>query len=661
MSLQISDCLPSAYPAESTFHQARGFSYRLTLLSLLSFLLLNAFATSKIDSLQAALKSHEKASDKISTMLELGAAYVSKSDYRMALESDRKLIDYVSKYGTKSDSAKAFRHIGLVTMGMSWYEESLKYLMQAHHLYDDIGDSAKAATTLMNIGTDYDFIGDQAKALEYYAQSQAMFQQIKFDFGLANCKLNIAIIQTKQKKYKEACDNFLAAAEIYKKENNISYLAACYINLGLAYKNQKKYDLAMEYHNKSYEIYKKDDDKYHIGYYHVNMGELLLQMNKPEEAKPHLDIARSIAQESGVAELMARSYEFLSDYYVKTKNFKPAYEYLEKSKEINDSILNASTIKKVSDLQYHYEIVRREAEKTTLVKDNLQKELKLSQRTKLVYIMAALLLFIAVVVILLFSRNRLKHKANLLLEAKNKLIGSQKDELVKLNASKDRFLSILAHDIKNPLSAILGISDILMTDYKDLSEEEKKGFIQDIHTSSNNLFEIVNTLLNWSISQNGLIAYQPKNFNLTALCQNSLAKLHPIAKLKDIILVDETEPDTLVYADDNMIMSVMHNLVVNAIKFSHRGGQIIVRTGMHEDQCGVSVIDQGVGISAENQAKLFRIDQSFRANGTTGEAGTGIGLILCKDFVERNQGTIWVESEVNKGSAFRFSLPRTKE
>jgi len=651
----------SAFSSHSRIKHLEAFVLQYSFLLLLLLSAATVSGINEIDSLQAVLKNQLKPEEKIKTYFALGKAYYNESDYRKALETDRKLIEIVGKSGSKADSAKAFRHIGLVMMEMSWYDESMKFLMQAQQLYKETGDSSKQATSLMNIGIVHDYLGNLPMALYYYNQALSDFQKTKDESGIANCKLNIGIVLTKQKKYQEACDHFIAASEIYSRTNNLTYLAASYLNLGLAYKNQKLFDKAMEYHKKSFDIYTKLNDKYHICFYHLNMGELLLQMNRPDEAKPLLDKAKVLAEEMGVMDLTARAYEFESDYYVKKRNFESAYTTLLKSKEINDSILSAETMKKVSEIQYHYEIAKRESEKMQLVKDNLQKELKLSQRTTIMYIMAVLLLLVAIVVVLLLLWNRTKHKANLELEAKNKLIGSQKEELIKLNASKDRFLSILAHDIKNPLSAVLGISDILNTDYEELSESERKGFILDIHTSSANLFEIVNTLLNWSISQNGLISHQPKNINISALCQNSLTKLQTIAKLKDISLVNETDPGITAYADDNMVISVIHNLVCNAIKYSHKGGQIVVRSGNHNGQCEVSVIDEGTGISPENQAKLFKYDQSYRSKGTTGENGTGIGLILCKDFVERNNGVIWVESEINKGSAFKFTLPKATE
>jgi len=264
-------------------------------------------------------------------------------------------------------------------------------------------------------------------------------------------------------------------------------------------------------------------------------------------------------------------------------------------------------------------------------------------------------------VFLLVNQNRLKRKAKLQFEAKNELIGQQKDELISLNASKDKFLSILAHDIKNPLSSIHGISDLLVSDYDTLTDEEKMVFTRDIHTLSNSLFELINTLLTWSTSQSGMIAYRPKPFLIAALCQKSMHTLETVAKQKDIKLECQADDSLSVMADENMILSVMHNLINNAIKYSYQGTKIRIGIVPVNEYAEISVIDSGIGFSKENQEKLFKYDQHFMGKGTAGETGTGLGLILCKDFVEKNGGTIRVESETEKGSTFIFTLPLAGE
>jgi signal transduction histidine kinase len=387
------------------------------------------------------------------------------------------------------------------------------------------------------------------------------------------------------------------------------------------------------------------------------MGEIMLDMKRTDEAGTYLQEAVRLAKEVDSKDLLAKAYEFLSDYNAVKKNFADAFMYLDKSKKINDSILNAETTEKVNQVQYHYEITKREVENEQLVKQNLNKEFELSKKNLTLYILTAILVFIALLVLLLVNQIRMKRKANDLLKAKNNLIELQKDELISLNASKDKFLSILAHDIKNPLSSIHGISDLLVNEYDTLTEEEKKIFTIDIHTLSVNLFEIINTMLTWSTSQSGMITYRPKQFSIGELCAKTADNLQTVAKQKDITIESKADAGLLVMADENMILSVLHNLINNAIKYSYHGTKIRIESLELNGFAQISIIDSGIGLSAESMDKLFKYDQHFMNKGTAGETGTGLGLILCKDFIDKNGGTIRVESELEKGSTFVFTLP----
>jgi len=609
------------------------------------------------DSLKQLLSKPQSSQNKIKTLFALGKAYYNEPDLDNALKTDNQLLKVISKYGTKADSAKCFRMIGLVYLQKSWYDKSLDNLMRAQQLFGESGDSSMQATSLMNVGIVHDYMQNLPMAVLYYEKALKYFKSKNDETGIAGCELNLAIVLTKQQQYDKASENLLAAAKIYEKTGNDSYLAAAYINLGLTYKKMGNYNSAIDYHFKAFKIWEKEDDQYHICYYYMNMGEIMLDLKKNKEAGQYLFQAEKLALILGSKDLLSKTYEFLSDYNVARGNFVVAYSYLNKAKQINDSILNAETTEKVSQIQYQYEIAKRDADNEHLVKQNLDKELELSKKNLSLYILSGILVIIALLVILLINQNHIKHRANQQLEAKNNLIGKQKDELIKLNASKDKFLSILAHDIKNPLSSIHGISDLLITDYDKLTDKDKKDFTQDIHTLSTSLFEIINTLLTWSTSQSGMIAYRPKSFAISDLCRQSVRNLQAVAKQKDILLVSKADENLKVMADENMILSVLHNLINNAIKYSYHGSNIRIETTQVDGFVQISVVDFGTGLSYESQAKLFQYDQPFLNKGTAGEAGTGLGLILCKDFVEKNGGTIKVESTINKGSTFVFTLP----
>jgi len=614
-------------------------------------------ASGESDSLKQTLTKTLTPQEKIKTLSELGKAYYNESNLDKALETEYQLLETISKHGVKTDSAKCYRLIGLVYLQKSWYDKSLDNLMRAQQLFGEAGDTAMQAKALMNVGIVHDCMNNYPMSLSYYNKALTYFKRTRNEGGMADCELNIAIVLAKQKEYEKACQNLLSAAKIYEKAGNNSYLAAAYINLGLTYKKMGNYALSIEYLDKSLRIWKQEDDQYHICYYHLNMGEIMLDMKRTDEAGQYLLTAEKLAKEVGSDDLLAKAYEYLSDYSAAKKNFSDAYTYLDKSKQINDSILNAETTEKVSQIQYQYEVAKQEVEKEHLVKQNLNKELELSKKNILLYILAAILAIIAVLVILLITQNRIKRRANEQLEVKNDLIELQKDELISLNASKDKFLSILAHDIKNPLSSIHGISDLLVSDYDKLTDEEKKIFTQDIHILSTNLFEIINTLLTWSTSQSGMITYRPVHFSIGDLCSKTAKNLQTVAKQKEISIESIVDAKLMVFADENMILSVLHNLINNAIKYSYHGTKIRIEAIQSEGFAQLSVIDSGIGLSPESQAKLFKYDQHFMNKGTAGETGTGLGLILCKDFVDKNGGTIKVESIINQGSTFIFTLP----
>lgn len=609
------------------------------------------------DSLEHVLTKTLNPQDKIKTLSELGIVYFSESSLDKALNTENHLLEIISKHGTKADSAKCFRIIGLIYIQKNWYDKSLKYLMQAQQLFAETGDTLMLAKAIMNIGIVHDCMNNFPMSLSYYNKALDYYKRIKNETGMADCQLNMAIVLNSEKDYKKACDYLIGAAKIYTKTGNNSNLAAAYINLGLTYKKMGNFDLAIQFLDKALKLWEQLDDQYHICYYNLDMGEIMLDLKRYDEAGLYLYKAEKLAKEAATKDLLAKAYEFLSDYNASKKNFKEAYSYLNKSKQLNDSILNAATTEKVNQIQYQYEIVKREVANEHLLKQNLNKELELSKKNILLYILGAILAIIAVLVILLVTQNRIKRRTNEQLEVKNDLIELQKDELILLNASKDKFLSILAHDIKNPLSSIHGISDLLVSDYDTLTDEEKKIFTKDIHILSTNLFEIINTLLTWSTSQSGMITYRPTQFSIGELCSKTANNLQTVAKQKDISVESLVDTKLMVSADENMILSVLNNLINNAIKYSFHGTKIRIESIKLEGFAQISVIDSGIGLSPESMDKLFKYDQHFMNKGTAGETGTGLGLILCKDFVEKNGGTIKVDSIINKGSTFVFTLP----
>ena len=235
------------------------------------------------------------------------------------------------------------------------------------------------------------------------------------------------------------------------------------------------------------------------------------------------------------------------------------------------------------------------------------------------------------------------------------------EELKKLNASKDKFFSVVAHDLRNPFTGVIGFTDILLEGYKTFSRDEIKEYAEHIRKTARNTFDLLENLLQWGRIQTNRIVYSPVKLNLHNRIDKVLTLLRPAAHNKEITIIDSTEENTFIKADKYMFQSVMQNLISNAIKFTNRKGTIEIDSEETGNEFKISVKDNGIGISPEILERLFDLETVSTRAGTEKESGTGLGLIICKDMLEKQDGTISVESEPGKGSKFTITLPKWVE
>jgi PAS domain S-box-containing protein len=231
-------------------------------------------------------------------------------------------------------------------------------------------------------------------------------------------------------------------------------------------------------------------------------------------------------------------------------------------------------------------------------------------------------------------------------------------QLRELNATKDKFFSIIAHDLKSPFNTILGFSKILIERVSENNLDGISKFSELIHQSAKRAMDLLTNLMEWSRSQSGRIEFSPERFRLNLLIGEVTELLMDHARQKSIS-VDLLVPEGIwIYGDLAMISTVIRNLLDNAIKFTRPGGAIIITVEERPGETEIAVEDDGIGLSEENAGKLFRIDDSYSIPGTDNESGTGLGLILCREFIGRHGGRIWVESNNKKGCTFRFTIPK---
>lgn len=233
-------------------------------------------------------------------------------------------------------------------------------------------------------------------------------------------------------------------------------------------------------------------------------------------------------------------------------------------------------------------------------------------------------------------------------------------ELRKSNATKDKFFSIIAHDLRSPFTALLSLSDILLKHYKELDDDTRLEYIGMIYESSENTFKLIENLLQWSRIQRGTIEMNPQEFFVCDVVNNTLGILKQTASNKGLEIDSCINKELTVYADANMLETIVRNLILNSIKFTKPGGKVTAEAQAIGDKTHIVITDTGVGMNEKTIEKLFKVEENKSTPGTAGEMGTGLGLILCKEFITINKGDIYVESEPGKGSSFTVVLPQKK-
>ena len=298
----------------------------------------------------------------------------------------------------------------------------------------------------------------------------------------------------------------------------------------------------------------------------------------------------------------------------------------------------------------------------------------ITQRFKIFLGAGLTLIPIIVVFIILYINNHRKVKSqNISLSEANQELNLRTEELQqltnqlsvknqqlqKLNDDKNLFIRILAHDLKNPFNALVGMSGLLISNFHRYNQDEIEQQINTFHRTAKQTFNLLEDLLLWSKSQAGNLPFEPQEFMFSYICNASIASF--LNNSKKISITCLATDEFNISVDLNMFRSIMRNLISNALKFTHQNGRITISVEHNQDFATICISDNGIGIPQENIAKLWDFTRAHTTAGTEGETGTGLGLTLCKNFVEKHGGKIWVESKVGQGSDFKFSLPMIRE
>jgi len=634
----------------------------------------------------------------------MGNAYSSKGEYEVSLEYYTKSKEHRERSNDLLKVSYSLSNIALALQNLKRYSEAMESFKKAASICNSLENPAEEAIINQQIASLYRNLQDLNRSLEYALKAVNINLNNNITSGLARNYNFIGLLHKDLKNFDLAEEYFLKSLKIWQQEKNEEELSSTYNNLGIVYDEKKDAQKALEYYLKSLELAKKLGDLKGIAVAYNNIGYLSIRINQIDagidsylksikishdlnDTEGYLNTYNNIAiaylKKNNIEKseeyvnlvlkefakvkdlaIIQETYKILSDVNSKKGNFKKAFEYKTLELAYNDTLYTQQQTSNIIEMQTRFETEAKEREIQILKKDNDIKQLEFERQRffqRILIIISILFLIILVGGAMSFRYIR---RSNKLLEQKNvefenaniKLIESEKN-LRELNATKDKLFSIIAHDLKNPFNALMGFSDLLDKNYNFLTEEERKEYIGVVSDSTQNLYKLLDNLLQWTRTQTGAITYISENFKLYPLIKQEVDILSPNADKKKININLRVDEDQNVFADKNSIATVVRNLVSNAIKFTSNGGWIEIDAKQNGKFVEISVSDSGIGIKGDDIDKIFMLDGSFTTKGTANESGTGLGLLLCKEFVEKNNGKIWVESKKGKGSTFSFTLP----
>lgn len=587
----------------------------------------------------------------------MGFCHSNLSNFTSARDEHKNALEIRKKNGDKKKIAASLNNIGEVMEPLGNNEQAISYFFEAIKIEEEINDLKGLSTSYSLVATIYYILKQYDKSIEFSEKALSTRQKINDKEGMANSYELLGLASYSKENTGDALRYHTVALDLRTQIKDKIGMGGSLHNLGMVHKLRKNYPLALEYYGKALALRQETGDKRGIGSSYNAMAQIYELQGKDELALDYIQRAFKIRLETNDKRGTASSYHMLSDIYKKMGNYKKAYEYLAIFHNYRDSLNAAQSLQKLTAMNYQYKNEKKDQEIALLQKDNI------IQKTVRNFVIAGLL-FVTIISVVIFLAYKGKMRSNKLLEEKNLEISKREEELLKLNeelkllnATKDKFFSILAHDLRSPFFGLMGLTEELFKNISEMEKEEIINFAEIINQSANKLFSLLNNLLDWSAIQSERIKAKPDRLNLLSEVENIINLFDSSALSKSIIIQKKIRPDMAVFADKNMVEAVLRNLVSNAIKFTNIKGQITIEAEPSGNFTKISVTDTGIGMKEFVLDKIFRIDSVYTSKGTNGEDGTGLGLILCKELVEKNGGTITAISTPGKGTTFSFTLP----
>lgn len=668
-----------------------------------------------IDSMRAQIQGK-------TDLKELAKNYNILSDLFSPINADsasfyaKKGLTTAQKSNARATEAESYFMLGYYCDRAGRVDDAIEAMENARDIYTELGDSAYLVGCYNNLGVFYSYGPQLKKSLEYFIKAKNLAETLKDTFSLPEAYWNIGTFYEYFNEYGPALNYYQKALEIEKSQGTDGAVALTCITIANVNLKLQRFDEARENIFEARQLLAHVDDHYRKTELYINLAVYFLGTNQLDSAKTYIDLSYQSNEQLDFDRLDADIWAMEGDWFLKNKNYnkclarydeaialyekqktseglgviynnkasalfglgrhQEAYQMLQMEKQLAQKMNLSEVAKLLGEFEY------AEATKEAMGKARLEEELRNQKnKTEIAEMRSRLrlaifsVIFMAVLAALLVyfyiekrKRNRLldenvatiKKQKALLEENLAKLENNEK-KLAELNATKDRFFSIIAHDLKNPFNVLIGMSDMIRNNPGIRQSGDFEPIIDGMFQTATSAYNLLENLLEWALAQTGEIKTTPKRFAISEVFASNILFFQEMAKAKkiEIALLDALEAE--VFADYNMVNFVVRNLLNNALKFSFPESKIEISSQESDGFYVFSIKDYGTGMSPKLAGQLFTIQYTKPKAGTANEKGTGLGLVLSKEFIEKNGGKIWCESEVGKGSIFSFSLPQSKK
>ncbi len=531
------------------------------------------------------------------------------------------------------------------------YTDAIRYQLEARRIDRVNGNRANEIPAAIRLGLIYAGIRDFDRAIAVYREALRLNDSLRKDEWYEIIFQNIGLLYTEVKWEPDSARYYLTrAAELARKNDHPENIFAAQVNLGNVETMDKNFYKALGYYLNAAESPVFLKRKLERAGTLVNLGIACLELKNLKEAEKYAREGTALAHEGKFLDFEMTGLNTLARIAAAKNDFKSAYLFKMRADTLNDTIYYDQIKSRVAEAIYQEDLKQAERENSMLQQDNQLKKKTILIQWIALGLVVLLVGVLAVVVVYIKRTSRKLSRLNRELDQKTKA-------LEELNITKDKFISIIAHDLRSPFQSLLGLLGELDEHYDEFDEQSRQRILKMLRKSSQNIYNLLVNLLDWTQAQKGKLKINMADFDINAAVDEVFEILGTRASLKNQLLSKSIPGRLVIHSDQQIVKSVLLNLVNNGIKFTPAGGRIEVAVEKDERSLKISVSDTGIGIPPEKIPDLFRLDTGFNRKGTEQEPGTGLGLILCHEYVTLLGGNLRVTSQAGEGTTFRIDLP----